>query len=253
MKKVALVLFVILSTAIYTLASADTSSSTFRHYMREIMKDYRNVFLTVQEKRYDLTEIHLNRIGDNIAKVPAVMPVTKMDGSKLDKVKFEGGLNEISKVIEKFRTAYRKEDLKTINDVPREMFNICVDCHKDSKLKKMLTIGMRSTVFSEYMHEIREHYDISSVYAENREAKMATEPLKIIDEYLGRLKNVFPDEGKTGVVMDRRRVIREIDTVIDYNRSVQVSLREDRPADFLSLKNAINGICISCHEPEMIQ
>jgi hypothetical protein len=221
--------------------------------MREIMENYRNVYLSVKEKRYDLTELHLNRIEEYIGRVPAVMPVTKKDGSKLDSAKFQGRLDNLSKTIEKFRTAYRKEDLESINDIPREMFNICMECHKDSRVKKMITIEMRTTLFSEYMHEIREHYDIAFIYAESGEAKMVTEPLKIINEYLGRLKNVFPDEGKTGVVMDRGRIVREIDTVIDYNKSVQMSLREGRSADFSLLKRSINGICISCHEPEKIK
>lgn len=257
MKKIVIFLLIILSASLYSLvpisASTDASSNIFRHYMREIMKNYRNVYLSVKEKRYDLTELHLNRIEEYIERVPTVMPASKSDGSKLDRAKFEGGLEKLSKTIEKFRIAYRKEDLESIDDIPREMFNICVECHKDSRLEKMFTVGMRSTIFSEYMHEIKEHYDVALIYAESGDMVFATEPLKIIDEYLSRLKDIFPDEGKTGVVMDRGRIEREIDIARGYNKSVQVNLREGRPIDFSLLKKSINGICIACHEPEKIK
>jgi hypothetical protein len=134
-----------------------------------------------------------------------------------------------------------------------DIFIVCADCHKQSKLPYLFRFPEHKTVFEEYMHGIWDNFKMAQVYLEKGEALKAEESLKIVNQYLSLLKDTYPEKGPSGVVMERSRLDKEIKTAQGFNELIQIDLHEKQSGDFALLKKQLNDICVACHEPERIK
>ena len=253
MNRKILFLFAFIFVALFsTHAKVTSAPSIFQQYMTEIFQNYRNINLSVQEKKYDVTDIHLARMEEYIRKVPAFIPETQKNGKRLDKEKFIKRLDSLEVVVAEMRTALASYDFKAADRMPMEIFNICVFCHEDMKLKQLFHTPKHATLFGEYMHEISKKFETAELFLEHDEPNVANDYLKITNFYLDLLEDVLPAKGLSGIIMDRDSFIKRIDEDKYSNISFQIDIKGNRPVDIKTLKNKFNTLCVACHEPERI-
>ncbi|MDH5543062.1 MAG: hypothetical protein OEY64_08885 [Nitrospinota bacterium] len=252
MKANTFIMALLLLLPIYAFAKDSGSPSVFRHYMVEIFQNYRNVYLSVQEKKYDVTDIHLKQMQEYIARAPGMTPDLRKDGKKLDKKLFMQRLSRLEKTVADMRTALASYDFKAVDRMPMEIFNICVLCHADMKMEQLFRIPKHATLFGEYMHEISKIIDTAELFVENGEHSEAYDYLLISNFYLELLEKVFPAEGKSGIIMDKTSFNSRIMEVKNFNTSLQVDIKANKPVDISKLKDKFNNLCVACHEPDRI-
>lgn len=253
MRKLVFLLVSSLFMAIPAYSSETASPAQFRSYMHEIYKSYRNALFSANTLDYDAAKIHLKHLQDYIREVPRHVPDAVENGAKLDKPAFLKRLGEFDKKISILRKTVNRVDVSAMEQLRSDIFTICVDCHKASKLPYLFRFTAHKTVFEEYMHGIWENFRMAQAYLEKGEASKAEESLKIVNQYLSLLKDAYPEKGPSGVVMDRSRLDKEIKTAQGFNELVQVDLHEKQSGDFALLKKQLNDICVACHEPERIK
>lgn len=253
MRKLVFLLVSALLIAVPAHSSETGSPAMFRSYMHEIYKSYRNALLSAQTSSYDTAEIHLKHLQDYLRQVPRHVPDETETGAKLDKAAFLKRLGAFEKNVASLRKTVNRVDVSAIDRLRGDIFTICVDCHKESKLPYLFRFPEHKTVFEEYMHGIGENYRMAVVYLEKGEAVKSEESLKIVNHYLALLKDIYPEKGPSGVVMDRGRLNREIQTTQAFSDLIQIDLKEKQSGDFTPLKKQLNDICVACHEPERIK
>jgi cytochrome c553 len=253
MRKLAFLILSSLFIAIPAYSSETGSPVVFRSYMHEIYKSYKNALLSAQTLNYEMTDIHLKHLQDYIRAVSRYVPDTVENGAKLDKAAFLQRLEGFNKKISNLKKTVKKVDVAAIEQLRSDVFSVCADCHKTSKLPYLFRFPEYKTVFEEYMHGIRDNFKMARNYLEKGEALKAEESLKIVNHYLSLLKDVYPEKGPSGVVMDRSWLDKEIKTAQGFNELVQMDLHEKHTGDFVLLKKQLNDICVACHEPERIK
>ncbi len=67
---------------------------------------------------------------------------------------------------------------------------------------------------------------------------------------LDLLKNTLPEIGPSGVIMDKDLFNQRLQ---DTQKKLNEYSKDKRQIDLVSAKNAINGLCIFCHEPERVK
>jgi hypothetical protein len=253
MRKLVFLLVSSLFMTIPAYSSETGSPAVFRSYMHEIYKSYRNALFSAQTLNFDMAEIHLKHLQDYIQEVPRHVPDAVENGAKLDKAAFLKRLGEFDKKISKLRKTVNRVDISAIEQLQSDIFIVCADCHKQSKLPYLFRFAEHKTVFEEYMHGIRNNFRMARNYLEKGDALKAEDSLKIVNQYLSLLKDVYPEKGPSGVVMDRGRLDREIKATQGLSELIQSDLHEKQTGDFDLLKKQLNDICGACHEPERIK
>ena len=99
-----------------TLISAETSSYKFKHTMHHVLDNYTHARISYSLKKYDISDIFLKHVLENLKEVPAFIPDYNMDGMKLDKEVINKRLNELKQKMSSLRDAVRKRELKEINN-----------------------------------------------------------------------------------------------------------------------------------------
>jgi hypothetical protein len=229
------------------------SPAEFRNYMHQIYKSYRNALLSATTYSYDTTEIHLKHLQEYIREVPRHIPEDTEKGVKLNKASFLKRLDDFDKKIANLRKTIHKVDVSAVGQLRNDIFSICVDCHKESKLPYLFRFTEHKTVFEEYMHGTWDNFRMAGVYLKNGQAGKAEESLKIVSHYLTLLQDTYPETGPSGVVMDRKWLNESIKTTKRVCEIVETDLREKKSADLTPLKKELNVICVACHEPERIE
>ncbi|MFQ5431518.1 MAG: hypothetical protein ACE5EN_03310 [Nitrospinota bacterium] len=102
------------------------------------------------------------------------------------------------------------------------------------------------------MHRLSDNFELAQIYFESDETQGSKDYLNVANFYLSLLENVLPDEGVSGSVMNRKGFLMRVREVEKLNELVQANIEEKKPVDFVSLKKALNEICVACHEPERI-
>lgn len=253
MRKLVFLLVPALFIAVPAYSSESGSPAQFRGFMHEIYKSYRNALLSAQTLNFETAQIHLKHLQDYIREVPRHVPDVTENGAKLDKASFTKRLGEFDKKISNLRKTVNRTDVAATEQLRSDIFAICIDCHKSSKLPYLFRFTEHKTVFEEYMHGIWENFRMAQVYLEKGEAPKAEESLKIVNQYLSLLKDTYPEKGPSGVVMDRSRLDKQIKTAQGFNELIQIGLHEKQSGDFALLKKQLNDICVACHEPERIK
>ena len=76
---------------------------------------------------------------------------------------------------------------------------------------------------------------------------------KLIGYYLGLLQDVFPEQGPSGIILDREGFNSRLKEIQAVTKEMQMAVREKGAADISDFKKKINGLCVACHEPERLK
>lgn len=233
----------------------EISSEFFKYYMHQLYDNYKQAQLSFSLKKYDIADIYLKHILENINEVGKNIPDKNKDGSPLDKEKFRHRLKDLTGHVADMKSAAEKGgvDAEKSKHLSQTIFNTCMGCHEEVKLKS-LNIPSRTTLFGEYMHKVREHMDLAKIYMEEKGSKESVEEnLKLINYYFDLLENTFPETGPSGVIMDKGNFDKRLKEVRGINEGMLKNVKEGKPADMETFRDSLNGFCVACHEPERVK
>jgi len=234
-------------------AAEPLSSFRFRFYMHEIYHNFSNTYAALKAEKYEIADIHLKLIQEYSRNILPIVPKYNYDGTILDKNAFNIKVNSLQQTVAQTRKAVSNKKAEMAEELYRNTFNICVGCHTETKLKYLFRIPSPRSLFADYMHRLSDNFVLAEIYFESDEMQGTKDYLKVTNFYLSLLEDVLPDEGVSGSVMDKSGFLKRIREVERLNELVQVNIEEKKPVDFVSLKKALNEICVACHEPERIR
>lgn len=79
------------------------------------------------------------------------------------------------------------------------------------------------------------------------------ENLKLISYYLDLLKDILPEAGPSGVVMDKKDFYSRLKGIRDINEEMLKKAGDKKPVDVELFRKSLNDFCVICHEPERIK
>ncbi len=71
-----------------------------------------------------------------------------------------------------------------------------------------------------------------------------------LKDHLDLLKSVFPEEGPSGVILDKKDFSERIGKV---RKGLEKYAKGKKLPDLESARTSLNGLCVTCHEPERIK
>lgn len=237
-----------------SMAAEESSSFAFKYQMHQIFDSYSHAWESVSLKKYDIADIYLKHLQDSINEARDYIPGKNADGTKLDKERFTQRLNQLNITVSQMRGTIVREEPKDIKELSQQIFNTCVGCHTEVKLKYLFKLpASRRTLFAEYMHKLSEHIDIARIYTESgKSPEKVEENLRLIRYYLGLLEESFPEKGPSGVILDKGDFDRRLKEIKGISEEVLKSAK-DRIAGIEAFKKSLNGFCVICHEPERLK
>lgn len=247
--------FVLLAAHSYaTEAARDTSSETFKYYMHRIYDNYSSARVSITLKRRDIADIQLKHMQEAILMAQDHIPSVKKDGTRLDRRAFIDRINRMQSMVTDLRAAVKYEEPVMTKSLPEEIFNMCVTCHKEAKLEYLFRLPRRATLFGEYMHRVSDSLDLARInLEENGSPREVEDQLKLMNYYIDLLKEAFPEEGPSGVIMDKDNFNRRIAAVSEKGKLASARFKEKKKVDLDTLRGELNGLCVACHEPERIK
>lgn len=229
------------------------SEFRFRYSMHQMYKDYRSAYLGIQEKNMLVADIHLKRLLERLPHLPSVAPERGV-GHAPDKERFRENLGKLERAATALRSALKKESAASLENLTRDLLGACVGCHSEAKLTYLFRQPGGRSLFAEYMHEISENIQIAEIYLQTGEGRTeAGDCIAIAGQYLRLLKNVLPEKGVSGVVMDKEGFLKEVTRTEGLTALVQEDIAAGKPADFQMVKKSLNTLCVACHEPDRIR
>jgi cytochrome c556 len=179
------------------------------------------------------------------------IPTKNKDGSKLDKKLFLVRITQLQSMAADLRGAVKYKSAELSQTFSQEVFNMCTTCHKSVKLKRLLLLPKRTTLFGEYMHKVSDHLDQARMH-EGKDGlnKRFKKQLKLITYYLDLLKTSAPDQGPSGVIMDRDKFTRRVEELV---KSLQKDINGKKKIDLEGIRKDLNSLCATCHEAERIK
>lgn len=232
-------------------SAAETSPLEFKYYMHKIFDSYNHAEISHSLGKDDITDIHLRNMEEAIAQAPKYMPGKNKDGSKLDKKLFITRISHLQSMTADLRGAVKYGAPELSKTFTHEVFNMCLTCHKSVKLKRLLLLPKRTTLFGEYMHKVSVHLDQARI-SEGSEGQgdRFKKQLKLITYYLDLLKTSAPDKGPSGVTVDRDKFNRHLEEVVE---NLQKDINGKKKIDLRNVRKDLNGLCATCHEAERIK
>jgi cytochrome c553 len=256
MKKILLV-FPLVLFPLFNIAEAQVkvSYSEYKYYMHKVLDGYTHARISYNLKNYEVADIYLKHVLGYLKEVSNYIPEQTSEGVKLDKGLLIKRLNELKQKISDLRTSVQKKELKEIKQYSQEIFDMCVECHKDAKRKKYLfsQVIHEENLFEEYMHKISEHFDTARIYAEHKEFGETEDYFKLINFYVQLLEDVIPNKGPSGIILDRDGFILRLRDLKKMNENFQKDIKEKKKVDLAAFKKSLNDLCVACHEPERIK
>jgi cytochrome c556 len=252
MKKLIILTYIAISAlCAATLPAAETSPLEFKYYMHKIFDSYNHAEISHSLGKDDITDIHLRNMEESITLAQRYIPVQDKDGGKLDKELFLGRITKLQSMAADLRGAVKYKSAELSQTFSQEVFNMCTTCHKSVKLKRLLLLPKRTTLFGEYMHNVSVHLDQARMYeGKDRLDKRFKKQLKLITYYLDLIKTSAPDQGPSGVIVDRDRFTRQVEELVE---SLQKDINGKKKIDLEGIRKDLNGLCVSCHEAEHIK
>ncbi|MDH5639588.1 MAG: hypothetical protein OEZ04_13965 [Nitrospinota bacterium] len=241
----------ILAPASY--ASEPVASFKFRTGMHELFKNYRNIYIATNEGNHEAAAAHVRLSREYIKQLGEHLPEKDADKEKIDKSLFMMRLDSLGRQYEKLAEALKEGAQEEIKELPKTIFTICSGCHTEAKLKYMFRLPQGQKLIGQYMHSVRENYDMASIYLESGDRERGSEHIFIANEYLSVLRKVFPSEGPSGVIMSRAGMEERIKEIERLNAALQREMKDGKDVDFGPAKKSLRMICVSCHEPDMIE
>lgn len=235
-------------------APPNTSSDAFKFYMHRIYDNYSNARVSITLNKRDIADIHLKHMQEAILMVQDHIPAVKKDGTPLDRKAFIERINRMQSMVTDLKAAVRYEERVMTKSLPEEIFNMCVTCHTDVKMEYLFRLPRRTTLFGEYMHRVSDSLDLARIYQEERgRAGEVEDQLKLMNYYMDLLKESFPEEGPSGVIMDKDDFNRRIMEIRETGRAAVAELKGKKKVDLEAVRKDLNGLCVACHEPERIK
>ncbi len=247
-----LAVFSVAANAADKKATVSVSADRYKHFMHEIFKNYRNANLSIEMRDYDLTNIHLKHLLGNMEQIPGLFKELEADHVKIDPEAFLTRLETLRTNVLALQAALKTQNYDKIKKMPLDVFNSCLGCHKEARLKYLFRLPTSSNVFEEYMHEISDNVRQFDKLLSEREPIEALDYLKIADQYLYILKNMNRYEGPNGTALDRNSLLPEIREAEGIGLLLQDDIKEKNSVDLVTMKTHLNKVCLACHKPFVI-
>lgn len=236
------------------MAAEETSSYLFKQHMHHLFDSYSNAWISVSLKKYDVAEIYLKHLLESVDEVRSYIPEKNADGTKLDREHFSQRLNQLNNSVLELKSAIGKGEERDTILLSQNIFNVCVGCHSEVKLKYLFKLPPRRTLFAEYMHKLSEHIDLARIYIEAGERPQKVEEnQKLINYYLSLLEESFPEKGPSGVILDKGDFDSRLKEIKGISEKMIKSGKEKKMASIEAFKKSLNGFCVMCHEPERLK
>ncbi|MBE9503868.1 MAG: hypothetical protein IME96_06815 [Proteobacteria bacterium] len=247
MKKIPFLLLAISYVVIFSVevrAEKITTSTGFKYQMHQIFDSYNHVMISINLEKLDIADLHLEDMLEAINNAKELAP-EKEHGRILDT------FGKLQKVIAELRAAMKRGDRLTTKIYSMDMFNGCIYCHKKSNLDYLFKTTRRTTLFGEYMHKVSEHLDLARIEIENEsEDERVKKHIKLMAYYLDLLKPTFPEEGPSGIILDKKDFSERIGKV---RKGLDRYVTGEKLPDLESARTSLNALCVACHEPERIK
>lgn len=249
-KKIILCCTFILCFLAGSLRAEETTHYLFRHNMHQIFDNFKNAQISVKLKKYDIADIYLKHMQENIAEASKYMPEKNKDNAKLDKEQFRYRLDQLNLNVSALRgSATKWGELKDTTQLSQDIFNSCVGCHKESRLKHLFKGTPMSSLFGDYMHMVSHHMELAVIST----GPEVDENLMLISYYMDLLKETIPGAGPSGIVMDRKDFDNRLKGIRDINEDMLKKAKDKKPIDMDAFRKSLNSFCVICHEPERIK
>ncbi|MBM2839008.1 MAG: hypothetical protein HW415_1633 [Deltaproteobacteria bacterium] len=236
-----------------TLQAQEATPYLFKYNMHQLFESYNNAQISITLKKYDIADIYLRHLQESISEAAQYIPERNKDNTELDKKQFKHRLEQLNLNVAALRGSVTKwGELKDSTQLSQDIFNTCVACHKESRLSYLFKGHSISSLFGEYMHKVSQHVDLAVISMERKEADLE-ENLKLISYYLDLLKDILPEAGPSGVVMDKKDFYNRLKGIREINEEMVKKARDNKPVDIELFRNSLNGFCVVCHEPERIK
>ncbi len=221
-----------------------TTSLDFKQQMHTIFDSYNNARISISLEKLDIADIYLKDMLEAIG-------VAKENAPEKDHRRILETFGKLDDVVKKLREAMKRGDRLTTKIYSMDMLNGCVTCHKASKLGSLFKNPRRTTLFGEYMHKVSEHLDMAKIEAEFEGGeKEVKKHVKLVIYYLDLLKSVFPEEGPSGVILDKKAFSVHI---AEVRKGLEKHVKGKKLPDLESARTSLNSLCVTCHEPERIK
>jgi cytochrome c553 len=237
-----------------TLSAEETSSLEFKYYMHKIFDSYNHAEISHSLGKYDIADIHLRNMEESIAQAQKHIPGKNKDGSKLDKKLFLLRITKLQSMAADLRGAVKYKAADLSKSFSRETFNMCVTCHEEVKLEYLFRLPQRTTLFGAYMHKVSDHLDQARIYRDREGlGDRFKKQLKLITYYLDLIKTTSPDQGPSGVIMDRDIFTRRVEELAGKLQKDINDINGKKKIDLEGIRKDLNGLCVACHERERIR
>jgi len=206
-------------------------------------------------QRYAVTDIHLRRTAAAMEDIPEFLPKYNMDGSLFNGKLFMSNIDKFLNKIKSFRTALKEKNMTAIEQLPGDIFNTCIKCHKEAKLKYLFKVPTDyRSLFKEYMHHLSENFhDLQILMDTSGVIHEKVDSLMLIDYYLDLLGPTLPGGGPSGVIVNRNSAIRHIQELKARTNTMRRMIIGGQPINTEEFRISLNSFCVSCHEPERIR
>lgn len=251
-KRLFLTLTFFLITLNGAMAAEVTSSFAFKYHMHRLFEGYSHARISTNLRQYDVANIYLKYMAASVDEIRNFIPEKNTDGTKLDREKFIQRLDKLNKTIEGLREASGKGNREETKLFTQDMFNVCVGCHKEVRLKYLFKLTDTGTPFAEYMHELSEYLDLAKINVGNNPEKVI-ENIKLVNYYLGLLEDAFPEKGPSGVILDKRDFNNRLKETKGVGEEMLKKGNDIKMAGIDDFKKSLNGFCVICHEPERLK
>ena len=236
-----------------TLRAEEPTPYLFKYNMHKLFENYNHAQISITLKKYDIADIYLKHLQESLSEAAQYIPERNKDNIELDKKQFKHRLEQLNLNVAALRGSVTKwGELKDSTQLSQDIFNTCVGCHKESRLSYLFKGRYISSLFGEYMHKVSQHMDLAVISMEGKGPDVE-ENLKLISYYLDLLKDILPEAGPSGIVMDKKDFYNRLKGIRDINEEMVKKARDKKPVDVDAFRNSLNGFCVVCHEPERIK
>jgi cytochrome c553 len=233
--------------------AAVSSSNMFKFHMHQIFDSYNNAKISFSLRQFDITNIYLKDLQESIDSAKKYMPDKNRDGTKLDKELFTKRMDKLKKDASslKFINEVNFRDPLLTETLSRDMFNMCVTCHKEVKMDYLFRLPKQRTLFGEYMHKAAENLDLALAMSEDESlSDKAQEHFQLANYYIDLLVPIFPESGPSGAIMDKELFQKRLEEI---KKSLKKEGKTLTTAGLKQSIKSINDLCVTCHEPERIK
>jgi cytochrome c553 len=242
-----------LLSAVYSWAATPSSNPWFKYHMHQIFDGYNNAKISFSLKQFDITNIYLQDLLESIDSAKRHVPDKNRDGTKLDKELFTKRIDKLKESVSSFKfiNEVNFRDPLLTETLSKDMFNMCVTCHKEVKMDYLFKLPKQRTLFGEYMHKVSDNLDFALIKSEDESLSDETkEHVQLVNYYIDLLAPIFPEYGASGVIMDKERFQRRI---MEIKTSLKNEGKSIKTANIERSRTTLNSLCVACHEPERIK